>query len=112
VGAVVAVDRTSHTVTIPQPSPDARKSAVKIEEHAVVDFGRLLLFLRSRGHGIDSIALYAKLSRTAVRNYLEGTTPLHPHGERLIRFWCEISGNTRDLVPTKSDLPTVSTSRF
>ena len=83
------------------------------EERTVVDFCRLLLFLRSRGYGIDSIALHANLSRSAVRNYLAGNTmPLHPHGERLIRFWCQISGHHRDLVPTKPELPTVSTSRF
>jgi hypothetical protein len=86
---------------------------VKIEERTVVDFCQLLLFLRSRGYGIDSIALHTNLSRSAVRNYLTGNTmPLHPHGERLIQFWCHISGHPRDRVPTKPDLTTVSTSRF
>lgn len=85
---------------------------MNVAERVIVDFVEILKFLRSRGYGINTIAMYANVSRTSVRDYGEGTTPLHPQGERIIRFWCEITGNPRDAVPTKREGATLTVSRF
>jgi hypothetical protein len=67
----------------------------------VVDFAGMLASLRRIGYGIDRIATRANVSRTSVRNYCVDTTPLHPHGERLIQLWCELSGSPREAVPMR-----------
>jgi hypothetical protein len=64
----------------------------------------MLLGLRRNGYGINRIAALADVSRTSVRNYCVDTTPWHPHGERLIKAWCEITGSQRDAVPMRRAL--------
>jgi hypothetical protein len=88
-----------------------RKPNVEITEHYTADFAAMLRHLRIAGYGINSVSMYANLSRSAVRNYFAGSIPLHPHGERLIKLFCEVSGTPRDRIPIKRDLPTVSGSR-
>lgn len=91
---------------------DRRKPILRVAELIAIDFPALLRFLQSRGYNAGSIAMYANISRTSVRNYIDGnTTPLHPHGERLIKLWCEITGNPRDAAPTKREGMTLSVSR-
>lgn len=89
---------------------DRRKPSVVIVEHVTVDFPVMLRYLRTCGYGINAVSLYANLSRSAVRNYLAGSQPLHSHGERLIKFYCAVSGVGRESIPVTRDLPTVSGS--
>jgi hypothetical protein len=96
---------------VPYPA-DRRKSSVAVVAHRNVDFVELLKFLLARGYGTNAIAMYADVSRSSVRNYIDGTTPLHPQGERMIRLWCEITGNSRDAVPTKREGSQLTVSRF
>jgi hypothetical protein len=86
---------------------DRPKPAATTPERAV-DFSALLFDLRRGGYGVEAIAMHANLSRSAIRNYCAGnTTPLHPHGERLIAVWCELSGSPRDAVPMARAFPRV-----
>lgn len=94
------------------PYPADRRKPVSVVERVTVDFVEILRFLRSRGYGINTIALHANVPRTSVRDWGEGTTPSHPQGERIIRFWCEITGNTRDALPIKREGSTLTVSRF
>jgi hypothetical protein len=87
---------------IPYPADRRKPPAPTVE--LVVDFAGMLLGLRRNGYGINRIAALADLSRTSVRNYCVDTMPLHPHGERLIRFWCEVTGNPRAAVPMRRAL--------
>jgi hypothetical protein len=83
---------------------DRRKPLAPTVE-LVVDFAGMLLGLRRSGYRINAIAIQASVSRTSLRNYLAGDTmPLHPHGERLIMFWCEVTGSPRDAVPMRRAL--------
>lgn len=77
-----------------------------------VDFARMLSQLRTLGRDVPEIAMHANVSVSAVRNYAAGTQPLHSNGERLIAFWCEVTGSKRQDCPTIRDMPTVSRSRF
>ncbi|HEX3913620.1 MAG TPA: hypothetical protein VHW71_08935 [Steroidobacteraceae bacterium] len=79
------------------PYPASRRKPVVAE--TVVDFSALVFDLRRAGHAVNAIAIRADISRTAVRNYMAGTTPLHPMGERLLRLWTETTGNARELAP-------------
>lgn len=90
---------------------ERRKPVLRVAELLTIDFAALLRFLLSRGYNAGAIAMHANISRTSVRNYVEGTTPLHPHGERLIKLWCEITGNKRDAVPMKREGMTLTVSR-
>jgi hypothetical protein len=82
---------------------DRRKPPAPTVE-LVVDFSGMLLGLRRSGYGINRIAALADVSRTSVRNYCVDTMPLHAHGERLIKAWCEVTGSPRDAVPMRRAL--------
>jgi len=92
--------------------PADRRKPVTLAERVTVDFVEILRFLRSRGYGINTIAMYVSVSRTSVRDYGKGATPSHPQGERIIKFWCEITGNSRDVVPTKREGATLTVSHL
>lgn len=79
---------------------------------ATIDFARLLRQIRNLGYDVKQIAMRANLSETAIRNYVSGTMPLHPNGERIIAFWCSVTSQTRAECPTVREMPTVSRSRF
>jgi hypothetical protein len=91
---------------------DRRKPVVNVAERITVDFVEMLTCLRSRGHGVSMISLHANIPRTSVRDYCDGATPSHPHGERIIRFWCEITGNSREAAPTKRQRERLTASHF
>lgn len=90
-------------------APDVNKPVV---ERVTVDFVEILKFLRSRGYGVNTIAMHANVPRSSVRDYCDGTTPSHPQGERIIRFWCEITGNNRGAVPVRREGAVLTASRF
>jgi hypothetical protein len=89
-----------------------RNTVVNVAERIAVDFVQILAYLRSRGHGISAISLHANIPRTSVRDYCEGSTPSHPHGERIIQFWCKTTGNPRDAAPTKRQRERLTASHF
>jgi hypothetical protein len=83
---------------VPYPA-NRRKPAVAAAER-VIDFTAIMFDLRRAGCKVNAIAIRADISRTAVRNYFAGTTPLHPMGERLLRLWAETMGKVREAAPT------------
>lgn len=87
-------------------------TTIAVVERVTVDFVEILGFLASRGFGQNAIAMHTNVPRSSVRDYIHGTTPSHPQGERIIRFWCEISGKDRHAVPVKRDGSTITVSRF
>lgn len=66
-----------------------------------VDFQRVLRALCVMGLNLNAVSLHANIARTSLRDYQNGTQPLHASGERLIILWCEMTGNHRDQVPRK-----------
>lgn len=80
-------------------------SAIRIQP---VDFKRVLKDIRDeRKLDLNAVALHANIPRTTLRDYTEGNTqPLHTNGERLIALWCQVTGNHRDQVPRRADIPT------
>jgi len=39
------------------------------------------------------------VSRGTMRGWMEGSRPKHDEGERLIAYWCRLTGKTRTFVP-------------
>jgi hypothetical protein len=76
------------------PYPANRRKPVAAE--TVVDFSALMFDLRRAGVKINAIAIRAHVSRSAVQNYFTGTMPLHPTGERILKFWCATTGKVRE----------------
>lgn len=68
-----------------------------------VDFQRMIRTLCVLRMSVHEIALHANIPRTSIRDYQNGTQPLHMNGERLIRLWCEKTGNHRDQVPRRGN---------
>lgn len=64
-----------------------------------VDFQRVIRTLCVMGMTTYEIALHGNVARTCIRDYQNGTQPMHLNGERLIKLWCDKTGNHRDQVP-------------
>jgi transcriptional regulator with XRE-family HTH domain len=72
----------------------------------VVDWGELLRELNRLGYSKRAIADQIELSHSAVVQYAQGINrPLHATGERLLAFYCQVTGKPRDLVPMAQELP-------
>lgn len=76
------------------------------------DFARMLRQLKLIGWSLEEVAIHANLSETALRNYISGTVPLHPNGERIITLWCEVTSSERIKAPITADCPTPRVSRI
>jgi hypothetical protein len=66
-----------------------------------VDFQRIIRQLCVMPMSVYEIALHANVARTCIRDYQNGTQPMHLNGERLIKLWCDKTGNHRDQVPRR-----------
>lgn len=66
--------------------------------HAPIDFQSVLRRLRKE-LSRNAIAMHASIPRSSLFNYENGTTPLHPVGERLLDMWCEMTKLPRSMAP-------------
>ena len=77
------------------PLPDA-------EQLFGANFAAMLMDLRRARWTKVAIAKTLKLARGSVQAYSGGDTePLHPAGEKIIVFWCQQMGKSRDDVPMR-----------
>ena len=69
------------------------------EPRQVVDFEGMLDQLRRMGFTMAAIERCTEIPRTSLLNYLvNGATPLHPSGERLVEFYCRVTGTEREAL--------------
>lgn len=66
----------------------------------VTDFAAIIEGLRRQGFRLQAIADHTGISRPSLIRYmLEGSSPSHDKGERLIEFYCGVYNCTREQVP-------------
>jgi hypothetical protein len=84
---------------------------VTTEPREIADFEGMLDQLRRRGFTMTAIERATTIPRTSLIEYLiNGTTPLHPQGERLIAFYCQATDTPRECIPLRRQLPSVAQS--
>ena len=77
----------------------------------VADFEGMLDALRRAGFTWPAIERETGIPVTTLKDYLlNGATPLHPNGEKLIGFYCRATSTARDDVPTCRKMPSVAQS--
>lgn len=81
------------------------------EPRIVIDFEGMLDELRRRGFTWPALERETTIPVTTLKDYLlNGATPLHPNGEKLIAFYCQVTSTARTDVPTRRKLPSVAQS--
>lgn len=69
--------------------------------HSVIDWALLLEELRLSSLTFRDIATAVDVNHTSLIKYSQqATSPSHATGERLIAFWMQTTGKTRDQLPT------------
>lgn len=66
---------------------------------SVVDWFRVIVDLERSGYKQRDIALSVNAPRTTLLGWRQGAAPKWNEGERLIAFWCRVTGKERDLLP-------------
>jgi hypothetical protein len=74
---------------------------MNLNPSTTVDFAQIVRALRVRGMSRNSIASTVSCPRQSIDHYANGTTPLHPVGERLIALWCQFLGKQREEIPLR-----------
>ncbi|MGX6570438.1 hypothetical protein [Cupriavidus necator] len=68
----------------------------------VVDWHALLIQLQRAGQSTSKIAAGSNVRRSTFLGWKNGgAQPRHPEGERMIAFWCHITGKSRADLPMR-----------
>lgn len=80
----------------PAPKPTPRRPAPE----KFIDWFQVIAMLRKAGYSVQSISDAIKVPRTTLIGWKQGAEPRYSEGERLIAFWCEITSQAREKLPT------------
>lgn len=67
-----------------------------------VDWFRILDDLKRQGFSLYALEATIAIPKSSLIRYKEGTEPSHQYGEKLIGFWCQVTGNERTEIPTEA----------
>lgn len=81
----------------------AAKPAVTQQPGKRVDWFKVITQICRAGHSANAIADAICVARTTLLGWKQGAEPRYGEGERLVMFWCHVTGQGRD------DLPMVGT---
>lgn len=65
-----------------------------------VDWFRILDDLKRQGFSLYVLDELLLIPKSSLIRYKEGSEPNHATGEKLIGFWCQVTANERECVPT------------
>jgi hypothetical protein len=66
---------------------------------AVTDWFQVITDLGRRGIPVQVVSLEINIPRTTILGWKQGSEPKHHDGERLILFWCQVTGKERESLP-------------
>lgn len=72
--------------------------ALQRVEHRV-DWFQVITALSRTGYSPQSVADAIGVARTTLLGWKQGAEPRYTEGERLVSFWCQITGNDRTRLP-------------
>lgn len=64
-----------------------------------VDWFAVITVLSRSGYSPQSVADAIGVARTTLLGWKQGAEPRYTEGERLVSFWCQITGNDRTRLP-------------
>lgn len=64
-----------------------------------VDWFTVITTLLRSGYSLASVSDAVGVARTTLIGWKQGAEPRYTEGERLVRFWCEITGKDRTQLP-------------
>lgn len=67
-----------------------------------VDWFHILDDLKRRGFSLYALEAHIGIPKSSLIRYKEGSEPSHETGEKLIGFWCQVTGSNRDSIPTEA----------
>lgn len=72
------------------------------EQQHAYDWFRILADLLRSGKPHRAVARETEIPVSTLRGWWLGNSePLHENGERLIEYWCSVTGNGRDSAPRR-----------
>lgn len=83
-------------IAVPAPRPSKHRH----EPERVIDWFQVITGLSRAGYSPQSVADAIGVARTTLLGWKQGAEPRYTEGERLLAFWCQITGNKRDKLPT------------
>lgn len=72
---------------------------MSMREGERVDWFRVLTELKRHGIAHSGIRGAIGIPESTLQGYKTGSEPKHVDGERLIEFWCQVTGRTRAELP-------------
>lgn len=66
-----------------------------------VDWFRILDDLKRLGFSLYALEAQVAIPKSTLIGYRQGAEPKHLDGEKLIGFWCQVTANERELIPTE-----------
>lgn len=64
-----------------------------------VDWFKVITGILRAGYSIQSIGETIGIPRSTLIGWKQGAEPRYTEGERLVSFWCQITGNDRTRLP-------------
>ena len=67
-----------------------------------VDWFRILDDLKRLGFSLYALEAQVSIPKSTLIRYKDGTEPSYQNGEKLVSFWCQVTGSGRDAIPTET----------
>lgn len=64
-----------------------------------IDWFQVITVLLRQGHSLASVAAHVSVPKSTLIGWKQGAEPRYSEGERLLSFWCQVTGNDRITVP-------------
>jgi len=84
----------------PVAAPAPKPSQHRPEQEKVIDWFQVIVALSRNGYSLSSIAAHIKVPKATLSGWKHGAEPRYTEGERLVAFWCQVTGSPRDKLPT------------
>lgn len=76
-----------------------------------IDWFRILDDLKRLGFSLYALEAHIAIPKSTLIGYKQGAEPKHTDGERLVGFWCQVTANGREHVPTEAFVLSVARSK-
>lgn len=79
--------------------PARPQGTMNVRDELRVNWFLVIVDMSRRGYSDTAIADAIGTPRSTVRGWKQGAEPRHADGERMILFWCQVTGMGRDTLP-------------
>lgn len=86
-------------LAVPVATAKPHKPNGQPDQSLHVDWFKVITALVRGGYSLSSIASHVRVPKSTLIGWKQGAEPRYSEGERLLSFWCQITGKNRKTVP-------------